>query len=245
MTTTTDKHFQPEDVIARYGATLLGEEVVYFPARDPKCLLICFSAMDANNRFNRLSWFWDPEEQWQNGMSVLYLCDRKYQFYLGDNTSPKFHTFEKIIQRYMQVAGVSAEQTFCVGSSMGGYAAILYAFRLRLGGAITGVPQVSKRFARMHNYANWIKSINSTEDQWLELDEFLYRTDMKLPRLYLEYGRYPADCFAAECLLDIYRERNGLVLAHKGRVAEHSYFMSPETVLATVELFRHIKPVDV
>ena len=128
---------------------------------------------------------------------------------------------------------------------MGGYAAILYAFRLRLGGAITGVPQVAKRFARMHNYANWIKSINTTEDQWLELDEFLYRTDMVLPKMYIEYGRYPADCFAAESLLDIYRERNGLVIAHKGKEAEHSYFMSPETVLSTVKLFCSIKPVEV
>lgn len=239
----TNTEFCADSVISLYGDIVLGEEVVYYKSVNPRGLLICFSAMDAKNKFNRLSWFWDAKQRWEDGWSVLFVTDRSYMYYIGSDSNPKFHTYEKIIHHFSDSSGIGRNNIFCVGSSMGGYAAILYAFRLRLGGAITGVPQVSKKFARMHNYSNWIKSINSTGSQWLELDEYLYRTDYSLPKLYLEYGVYPADCFAAETLLDIYRDRGGLVLANKGSANEHSYFMDPETIKAVADYFSRIAPL--
>ena len=198
------KVFDSVAVINKYGKNVLGEDVVFYPSSNSNRLVVCFSAMDAVNKFNRLSWFWDESEKWLDGNSFLFLSDRDYRYYLGDDSNPKFHTYEKIILYYAKLCNINPSSIYCVGSSMGGYAAILFAFRMRLGAAIVGVPQISKPFSRMHSYANWYMSIKSTGDQWFELDEILYRPDIKLPKLYVEYGLYPADLFAAEKLLDIY-----------------------------------------
>jgi len=235
------KEFDPNFILGKYGANVLGEDIVFFPSLNCKRLVVCFSAMDIKNKFNRLSWFWDPLESWKEGTSFLYLCDPEYKYYIGDDSSPKFHKFEKIVKHYANKCGVDLGEIYTVGSSMGGYAAILFAFRLQLGGAVVGVPQVSKNYARMHNFSNWIKSMNNTENQWIDLGEFLYRTDFNLPNLYLEYGNYPADRFAAEKLIDIYRDRGGTCIVRKYNGTEHEYFMSRSVVLSAVDFFS-IKP---
>jgi hypothetical protein len=234
------KKFEYQDVVARYGANILGEEVVFYPSNNCKKLVVCFSAMDAKNKFNRLSWFWDEEELWSDGVSFLYLCDQSYKYYLGDDLEPKFHRFEKIIKYFAQKNNLDKESIFAIGSSMGGYAAIFYAFRMGLAAAIVGVPQISKKYARMHNYSNWIKSINSVGEQWFDLDEYLYRTDLKLPALYIEYGSYPADELAAEKLIDIYKYRGGKCIFRKFLGDKHEYFMSKSTVNSAVSFFSEI-----
>ena len=235
------KAFEPQDVVARYGANVLGEEVVFYPSRNCKKLVVCFSAMDAKNKFNRLSWFWDVDEQWEDGVSYLYLCDPSYKYYIGDDAEPKFHRYEKIIKYFAQKNNLDNSSIFCAGSSMGGYAAILFASRMGLGAAIVGVPQVAKKFARMHNYSNWIKSINSTGDQWVELNEYLYRADISLPPLYIEYGVYPADELAAEDIVNIYRYRGGQCIVRKFPGKEHEYFMSRTAILSTVNFLSEVK----
>lgn len=231
-------------VIEKYLINILGQEVVYFPSVNPKALLVCFSAMDVNNKFNRLSWFWDEEEKWGDGFSILFLSDREYKYYLGDDASPLFHTYEKIILHFLRESGVSMSRTFCVGSSMGGYAAILYAFKMGLGGSIVGVPQVSKSFARMHSYSNWAKCIERTQSCWHELTEILYRQDASLPKLYLEYGEYPADRFAAESLIKIWNDRGGIIILNKGLKNEHVYFMSKNSIVCSAQFFLSVGSVD-
>ena len=231
------KEFDAASVINQYGKNILGEDTVFYPSSNPTRLVVLFSAMDVNNKFNRLSWFWDESETWLNGNSYLFLSDKEYSYYLGNDCNPKFHTYEKIILHYSKLCSVAPSETYCVGSSMGGYAAILFAFRMNLAAAIVGIPQISKSFTRMHSYANWFKNIKAMGDQWVDLDEFLYRPDMKLPKLYVEYGQYPADLFATEKLLDIYRNRGGLFIARKYEAKEHIYFMSKSVILSSIDFF--------
>lgn len=235
--------FNAQQVVQDYGKHILGEAVVFFPAAKAKRLLVCFSAMDANNKFNRLSWFWREGRDWTDE-AVLFVHDERYTYYLGDDAAPRYHTYEKLILHFMELSGLGRKDVFCVGSSMGGYGSLLFAARMNLGGAIVGVPQVAKRFARMHTYANWIKAMDSTGGQWLELDEYFRRPDILLPPIYLEYGRYAADQKAAEALIEIWRERGGTCISRFGRRPEHVYFMSRDVVVQAASYLHQLLALE-
>ena len=215
--------------------TIFGQEVVYIPSiTESRGLLVFFSAMDIKHRYDRINWF--KSVNIRNGFSFLFLNNSEYNYYLGNDYSPSFHTFKKIIMHFSKGEGCS-DNIYTVGSSMGGYAAIYYAFKMQLKGAIVGVPQVNKKFALMHTHKNWTKAINSTGCQWEDLDVMLNQPHLALPKLYLEYGNYPADKYAALSLLEIYQNRSGLIITRKAAGNEHTYFMSPKTITSAVNFF--------
>jgi hypothetical protein len=215
--------------------TVLGQEVIYIPAKaESNGLLVFFSAMNLRRKYDRINWF--KTEESRGGFSFLFLNNLGYDYYLGNDIKPYFHTFEKIIRRFAKYE-LNSNNIYTIGSSMGGYAAIYYAFKMKLKGAIVGVPQVNKRFALMHTHKNWIKAINSTGSQWVDLDILLNQPHLDLPKLYLEYGNYPADKYAALSLVEIYQNRSGLLITRKAAGNEHTYFMSPEIITSTVNFF--------
>ncbi|WPC74286.1 hypothetical protein [Vibrio porteresiae] len=215
--------------------SVLGENVVFLPAPIPsKGLIIFFSAMNSDKEFDRINWFRDIDSRC--GFSFLFLNDSNYTYYLGNDYKPLFHTYEKIINYFKEMENVGGN-VFAVGSSMGGYAAIYYAFRMGLKGAIVGVPQTREKYARMHTQMNWTKAIKSTGTQWIDMDVLLRQPHIELPNLYLEYGNYPSDKFSAEKLIDIYKDRAGLIISRKAKGCEHSYFMSPKIIMSSVDFF--------
>lgn len=235
--------YKPEYILEKYSQIVLGEEVVFFPSKESNKLIVLFSAMNEKNRYDRLSWFWDNQEKWCD-FSILYMADSNYTYYLGTLEKPMFHTYEKIIKYFQNKVNATNENTICVGSSMGGYAAILYAFRMELNGAITGVPNISKKAAQMHDYNNWYLCMEKTSSLWIDLDVLLRRSK-KLPNLYIEYGVYQADSFNIKDIKDIYESRISLLCLQKGSVNDHKYFMSPTTIIAFVNLFFHHRFIDV
>ncbi|MDH4390391.1 MAG: hypothetical protein QE285_03075 [Aquabacterium sp.] len=144
--------FDAVAVIEAHGASALGEQFAHYRSIKPSKLLVCFSDMDARESFNRLSWFWDQDQQWADGVSFLFLRDTTFSDFLGNDAAPKRHTYQKIIDKALEQNGLERSQALTVGSSMGGHAAILYAFQMALAGAIVGVPQVNKSCARMHRH---------------------------------------------------------------------------------------------
>lgn len=191
--------------------------------------------MNEKNRYDRLSWFWDEKEEFLN-YNLLYLADENYTYYLGNPEKPMFHTYEKIIRYFQTKVSALNAQTICIGSSMGGYAAIMYAYRMELNGAITGVPNINKKSALMHDYGNWYACMEKTGSLWIDLD-ILLRKSQKLPNLYIEYGTYIADTYGIKDLKEIYESKLSLLCLQKGTINAHKYFMSPMTINAFINLF--------
>lgn len=189
------KMFNADYVVNKYQKNVLGQEIIFLPSKKSNNLLVLFSAMNEKNRFDRLSWFWDEKEEFEK-YNILYIADREYTYYLGTEEKPLFHTYEKIIKHYQNISQTTNNKTITVGSSMGGYGAILFAFKMGLKGAITGVPNINKRCALMHDFNNWYQSMNKTGSLWIDLDILLRRSN-PLPNLYIEYGNFQAfaDCF--------------------------------------------------
>jgi len=217
--------------------TVLGQETAFYDEGDnAKGLIVCFSALDATNKFNRVSWFKSKEDR--HGYSVLYLTDPTYSYYHGEPGKPMFHTYRKIIEYFSRPNKEGdAKPIHTVGSSMGGYAAIYFAFKLKLTSAIVGVPQTSKNNALVHPNSNWITAMKAATDQWIDLELLLQQPNNALPNLYVEYGNYPADKLAAQALVDLYKGREGLIITRKGSSNDHDYFLTANTVTTTACYF--------
>lgn len=216
------------------GKEFFGLKTMFFKKENANKLIVVFSAMNQMSEFDRVKTFYN--NKLFDSYNIVFLQDKQYSYYLGNDNKPLFHSYRKIIEYYMGESNVGVDQTISFGSSMGGYAAILFAFKMGLKGAITGVPQVNKKFARMHSLANWTKSINSTGSLWEELDELLYQTAMPLPSIYLEYGPYAADEFSADAISSVYSYRNGFIMKNKGICPDHKFFVHQDIIFPIAEV---------
>lgn len=234
--------FNPDYILENYEKEMLGEYVVFFPSKKSNKLLVLFSAMNDKNKYDRLSWFWDEKEEWIS-YSILYISDTNYTYYLGTPEKPMFHTYEKIIKYFQTKILANNKNTVTVGSSMGGYGAILFAYKMGLNRAITGVPNINKKSALMHNYTNWYKSMQKTGDLWIDLD-ILLRRNYRLPNLYIEYGNYSADNYSIKDIKEIYDNSISLLCLQKGSVNDHKYFMSKITINSFANLFFNNNFID-
>jgi hypothetical protein len=227
--------FNFTEIYAEFGKEFFDLKTIFFKSKtNTNKLIVIFSAMNTVVEFDRIGTFYNnPSMEEYN---ILFLQDKEYTYFLGTSEKPLYHSYRKIIEYFMNKILATKETTLTFGSSMGGYAAIYYAFKMNLSGAITGVPQVNKKYAKMHSYQNWIKSINKTGELWEELDEILYNVELELPKLYIEYGKYPADEFAAESLSKVYSDREGMIIKNKGNIKDHKYFVNSSMIKNICEL---------
>ncbi|WHP04459.1 hypothetical protein QLH32_10295 [Acinetobacter corruptisaponis] len=65
----------------KYGISMLGIDGIFFPAKKAKRLLVFFSSM-GKDRYDRYSWFWDENENWEE-TSYLFLKDDSFHYFLG------------------------------------------------------------------------------------------------------------------------------------------------------------------
>jgi hypothetical protein len=215
------KKWDRDYVRKKYGFTYLGLSCIYYPCEKAKRLLVFFSSMD-KDRFDRYSWFWHTDEIWID-TAYLFIKDDSFHYFLGTDEKSMKDSVRKTIQFYMTKCNVIDEQVFCVGNSMGGYAAIYFALYAGLRGAIVCNPQVNYRAAQMHEYANWERHIREMGTQWYDLDVFYHKYGSKQkPAFYLEYGDYMADKQAAESLISSLIEQECLLIVRKTKWTGHT-----------------------
>ncbi|SOZ63383.1 hypothetical protein CBM2615_B140208 [Cupriavidus taiwanensis] len=221
----------------KYKVHMLGQHGIYFPCENAKRLLVLFSSM-GKDRYDRYSWFWDEDEQWDE-TAYLFLKDDSFNYFLGDDEKPLTQTFRKIILHHMVLAGVKEDQVFAIGGSMGGYAAIYYASLMQLNGAIVSNPQLDYASARAHSFSNWERQIRKTGSQWYDLGEFIFKWQ-RIPNIYIEYGNYRADRLAAERFIDAALEGPSLVIARKANWEGHTVdSLSKTTIESVVNFFEN------
>jgi hypothetical protein len=206
----------------KYEHTLYGQECLFYPAKNPKRMLISFCGA-MKNIYSMWSWFWLDSEDWQE-TAYLFLKDETFSWYLGNDTKSLVDDYIHIIKYFMDVAQLHKDQVFTVGRSMGGYAAIYYATILGLKGAIALNTQVDKESAiTQFSQVSYTFGIANTENQWVDLDMVVAQYD-KVPSISLNCGSFIRDKLAAHKLLNTLKEKNSLVIFRKTPLLIHSPF---------------------
>ncbi|MDM1021731.1 YqiA/YcfP family alpha/beta fold hydrolase [Acinetobacter sp. VNK23] len=221
----------------KYGISMLGIDGIFFPAKKAKRLLVFFSSM-GKDRYDRYSWFWDEDENWEE-TSYLFLKDDSFHYFLGTDEKKMRDSVKKVINYYQNLMNIEPYYTYMLGVSMGGYAAIYFAFYTKARAAIVANPQVTFKAAQMHQYQNWERHIREMGTQWVDLDVLAVRSEYK-PAIYLEYGSYPADKKGAEYLIKALIESNCLLILRKEEWSGHTVnSLFKNTIEATILFFEN------
>ena len=228
----------------KYSHVVDGCYFIYYPAKNPKRLIVNFSSM-GKDRYDRYSRYWDPKEVWDGEEAFIFFKDDTYRYYLGSEDDPKYGVYFRIIRDFIGVYSLKSEHVYAVGGSMGGYAAIYYALSLDLGGAVVAAPQIDRQSMIAHKYANWTKHSNQCGNNWKDLNYFAYAFE-KLPYLYIEYGNYSSDVIAAEGIIKVYKEKKSLCISRKASWDEHTVtdVLSKDLVSSVVDFFESNRKID-
>lgn len=227
-----------EHVRSKYLIKAEGLELIYYPARNPKKMLVTFSSMGRDS-FDRYSRYFDRTEQWNSDTAFLFFKDPDNNYYLGSDLHPMTGRHIRFIKTFMEINGLGASDVFTTGSSMGGYAALYYAIEMQLKGALVYAPQVNRRGLNAHEFRNWEKHVAKCGSQWVELDQMVHRKG-GLPCIYIEYGHYAADKIAAEDFLENFKyRRDYMLIERKLDVLDHTLpdCLQSNDVLNAIDLF--------
>jgi pimeloyl-ACP methyl ester carboxylesterase len=221
----------------KYGIHMLGQHGMYYPCSAAKRLIVVFSSM-GKDRYDRYSWFWQEDEHWIDS-AYLFLKDDSFHYFLGTDERPLSQSFRKIILHHMSLAGVTEDQVFTIGGSMGGYAAIYYASLMQLNGAVVTNPQLDYASTRAHSYSNWERQIREIGSQWYDLGDFIFKWP-HIPNIYIEYGNYRADSIAAEKFISAARVGPSLVIVRKADWEDHTVdSLSKKTIESAIFFFEN------
>lgn len=231
-----DKNYVRE----KYSFSMLGITGVYFPASKPKKLIVSFSSM-GKDRYDRYSWFWN-NEKWDD-ISYLFVKDDSFHYFLGTDNKPMKDSIKKVINHYQNMCNLTSQETYMIGGSMGGYAAIYFAFYLEAKAAIVCNPQITFRAAKMHKFSNWERHIIEMGNQWVDLDILAIRNSYR-PAIYIEYGDYPADKKGVEQLIHVLIDTNCLLIVRKEKWSGHTVNALFKTTIENVIHFFEKEPIE-
>ncbi|CAI8779617.1 YqiA/YcfP family alpha/beta fold hydrolase [Pseudomonas sp. IT-P291] len=186
-----------ESAFLRFAHKANGIDALVMCGKKPKRAVISFTSMNPG-KYERWSWFHNKHRE---GCEDLYIIfrDNDHRYYIGSDTAPTQVRYHKFISEHLQKHNISSKDTFLIGSSMGGYAALYFGFWMDVGGIIVTNPQVDYQSSRRHSLQNWERQIREAGTNWVDLNDFIYRFPSK-PKLYIEHGDYPADAAAAQKL---------------------------------------------
>ncbi|UXH41307.1 MULTISPECIES: alpha/beta fold hydrolase [Pseudomonas] len=176
-----------------------GVDGIMIAGDDPKRCVIAFSSMN-KGKFERWSWFQEMHDAGSDDLYII-LKDDSQHYYLGTDQQPSnikhYRFFEWILEKYK----ISPDNTFMLGSSMGGYAALYYGFWIGVRGIVSINPQTTYAACRMHSLQLWERMAREAGTNWVDLDQYLYRFKCK-PAVYIEQSDYHADIAASSALID-------------------------------------------
>jgi len=179
--------------ILQYEVQKNGVEALVMSGANPKRAVISFSSMNPG-KYERWSWFYERHSEGCEDLYIIFKDDSQH-YYLGDSTSSMYIRHIKFINEQLESRGLKAADSYMVGSSMGGYAALYFGFTLGVAGVVSINPQIDYASTRRHSLQNWERQIREIGDTWVDLNDFIYRFEVK-PKIHIEHGDYPADVAA-------------------------------------------------
>lgn len=200
---------------------LHNDDVIAFSDVNPNIAIINLSSMNPG-KFERWRWFHENPLVDRRAL-YIFLKDDNQHYYIGTEENPTFDRYTKIISVLLNQYGVTADRAISIGSSMGGYGSLLFAFRLGFAASICVNPQVDLRSAELHDLRLWARKIKETGSLWEDLDTVVARSAFD-PVVYLRTSEYVADVSAAKRLDAALRERSSIVIRKYDRVHKHGWF---------------------
>jgi predicted esterase len=181
---------------------IIGHKVdaLVFEPNHVEKIVISFTGMQAD-RYNRWSWF---HARHLKNDTTLYMVfkDDDHLFYLdrpGLGLVTEHHI--DFIQNRMHHHNLNSKQIYTVGNSMGGYAAVYFAFELDARAAISVCPLVDLSSTRLLPSGNlWERKMLQLGNHWIDLDQYVLKSTGN-PEIFLIHGQYPPDVVAANKLI--------------------------------------------
>lgn len=199
----------------KYEHTLFGKEHLFYPAKNPRRLLVVFNGAGAIGRYSMFSWYWKDDEQWSD-TAYLFLRDDELCWYLGNNQSDFVQDYSNLIKHYIDVCKLKNDSVFTIGGSMGGYGALFYATVLGLKGVIAVNPQANKASNDITRFG-----INNTGNRWQDLD-MVIKNSTTAPSVFLIYGNDPRDIAASDSLIEVLKEKAPVLIIRRHESEKHA-----------------------
>jgi predicted esterase YcpF (UPF0227 family) len=193
-----------------------------------KKVVINFTGMNLG-KFERWSWF---KERYDNNDNTLYIClkDDEHLFFLDRSTNPNFvKEHIEFINQFLTKHKLTSKDITFTGSSMGGYAAIYYAFLLDAKAAIVANPLCNLKSAKLHMYSLWTRKMLDLGKHWKELEREILNHKSQ-PKIYIINCQYPADVSAAKDLLKSFEKLKISYLREQSSLDTHTDLLNKETL---------------
>lgn len=170
-------------------------------------ILVSFTGMQIGH-YNRWSWFCDRYHQDKTLYIVLKDDDR--MFYLDrEHKGPVSEHHAEFIQQQLTKHKLQSKNLYTLGTSMGGYSAIYFAFKLDAYAAITSSPLVDIDSATPKLNADtnilepttnlWQRQMQALGSKWIDLDQYIAQSTAT-PKIFAIHGTYLPDLKAANKL---------------------------------------------
>jgi hypothetical protein len=186
-----------EEVIEKHKIINNTVDSIVFEPNSVSRIVVSFTGMQLGN-YNKWSWYYQDYQQ----STTLFIVfkDDEHLYYLNRDERSVVREHYDFIQHYITKYNMTNKQVITVGSSMGGYAAIYYAFLFDFKLAIASVPIVDYESALLIKpYNTWTRKMDQLGDNWIDLDKFL-DTTKSTTKVYLIHGQFPADLSASKKL---------------------------------------------
>lgn len=182
-----------------------GKKYIFIP-HDSDKLLIILSARGAEGKFMHFRGLTNDQN-----LNLLFVADTKHSWYIGGD---KGFAFEKILMKYAK--GFENKNVVILGSSMGGYGALLHGIRLGFN-IITSNPQTKKSISR-----SYVEDLNKTN--FIDINEVVGGV-ASLPPIYYIHGRWEPD-YASYLHFIKSISKAGIVISESVDVSYHTYFFT-------------------
>lgn len=216
--------FSKANIFKLYEKNLYDIDYLFYPSSQKDKvtkLMIFFSGFSGRKTYNRFSWYWDETEKWESDTIYLFLNDMSETWYLGTPNEPRLNKYIKIIEHIMKEYAIKNENIFTIGGSMGGYIAILLAFKMKFKASIAVHPQITYKATRKYINDSWETKIRQCEHLFYDLTDYIFKTDYR-PLIYLEYGMAECDIDACEEFITALQKKECLCFFRKSANSSHN-----------------------
>lgn len=207
--------FDLQSVVEQYAFEFEGKQCVYIPYKDSKRHPSLIIAMSTHNFGDRYYFIRGLAENQKT--SLLFVTDPKNTYYFEDDNGA---SYERLFSTFVKKYG-AAHVTF-FGSSMSGYAALYYGFKLKAN-VIASNPQVNFDVSYEHAWNDLRVTLDKVKSAWINLDELLYNAVFESV-FYIIYGDFPMDIHNIEALQKKFIGK-GRMYYEKMQDKEHGFYL--------------------
>ena len=226
-----------EQVIDQHRVTYHSVDALVFEPTQVDKILVSFTGMQIGH-YNRWSWFCDRYQQ-DNTLYIVFKDDDRLFYLDREPQNPVSTHHADFILDKLAKHQLDSKKLYTLGTSMGGYSAIYFAFRLDAYAAITSSPLVDIDSATPTVNPNtdvlepttnlWSRQMAALGNTWIDLDQYVLQS-AATPRIFLTHGTYRPDLAAVTKLTAALKEKNISYIIDQVDKNEHADYLSAATL---------------